>query len=355
MSHAVPEPIAEALSSAVTSTNKPGINGANIRIVATRGDDFLEDVPLDQLPALLEDKETFIWFDAWGSENPVAEKIAKDVFKFHPLALTDCFGVREHPRIEVFDKYLFVIAHGISAGSTAVATETVELDAFLGPRYLYTYHERHSRSIAFGLELVQRNHGGPLRRGPAVMLHTILDRQVDTMEPLRDDVEERIQAVEDRILIRPVADDLTALLALKRTSLQLRRWMTKQREVMLRLGRNEFALIPASDAVLFRDIYDHLFRMTDLVETHREMLTSLHETYLSVTNLRLGEIMKFLTLFTAILMPLTVITGIYGMNFDNMPELRQSWGYYACLGFMATVGGSIFYYFRRKGWIGRRP
>ena len=113
--------------------------------------------------------------------------------------------------------------------------------------------------------------------------------------------------------------------------------MTKQREVVLRLARNEFALVPPQEAVLFRDVYDHLFRFTDWLETHREMITSLQETYLSVTNLRLGEIMKFLTLFTAVLMPLTVITGIYGMNFEHMPELKQRWGYPAVLVLMAAV------------------
>jgi magnesium transporter len=331
----------------------PAQGPAGIRIVATRGETFLENVAVADLPGLLKDEAVYLWVDSWGTDNPEAERVARDVFHFHPLAITDCFGAREHPKIEVFEKYLFVITHGIAIGSTAVATDTIELDVFVGPRFLYTYHERPSRSIAGALDLVMRNNGGSLRRGPAAMLHTVLDRQVDTMEPLLDDLEERIQGLEDRVLLRPGSSDLTSLLALKRTTLQLRRWMTRQREVVLRLGRNEFALIPAQDAILFRDIYDHLFRMTDLLDTHREMLASLHETYLSVTNLRLGEIMKFLTLFTAILMPLTVITGIYGMNFDDMPEIHSAWGYPATLGIMAVVALGVVWFFRRRGWIGK--
>jgi magnesium transporter len=344
----VPDPPIEDAPSGAKGGAQSGV-----KIVATRGETFLEDVAVADLAALLQDASVNLWVDTWGIDNPEAERLAREVFRFHPLAVTDCFGAREHPKIEVFEKYLFVITHGIAIGSTAVATDTIELDVFVGPRFLYTYHERPSRSVAGALDLVMRNNGGSLRRGPAAMLHTVLDRQVDTMEPLLDDLEERISGLEDRVLLKPGSSDLTALLALKRTTLQLRRWMTRQREVVLRLGRNEFALIPQQDAILFRDIYDHLFRMTDLLDTHREMLASLHETYLSVTNLRLGEIMKFLTLFTAILMPLTVITGVYGMNFDEMPEIHSRWGYPGTLALMAVVAGGVVWFFRRRGWIGK--
>ena len=329
------------------------MTAAGIRIIATRGEEFFDNVAVADLPELLKDPAVNLWVDAWGHENPEAERLARDVFRFHPLAVTDCFGAREHPKLEVFEKYLFVITHGIAIGSTAVATDTIELDVFVGQRFLYTYHERPSRAVAGALELALRHNGSALRRGPAAKLHTILDRQVDTMEPLLDDLEERIQGIEDRVLLKPGGTDLTAMLALKRTTLQLRRWMTRQREVVLRLGRNEFALIPAQDAILFRDIHDHLLRMTDLLDTHREMLGSLHETYLSVTNLRLGEIMKFLTIFTAILMPMTVISGIFGMNFEHMPELHERWGYPMALGLMAAVVAGVVWFFRRRGWIGK--
>jgi len=324
-----------------------------LKIVATRGDgEFLGDVAVGALKALLADPEVFIWIDAWGSDNQPALEVARDVFRFHPIAIEDCFGAREHPKIEAFEGYLFLATHGTSAEATAADPQTVELDVFLGQRFLFTYHERFSRSVAGTLDLVERNRGGPLRRGPAFLLHEILDRQVDSMEAVLDDLEERIQEVEDKVLSRPQNTALAALLALKRTTLHLRRWMTKQRELVLRLSRNEFELVPPGDAVLFRDTFDHLIRYTDLLDTHREMITSLQETYLSVINLRLGEIMKFLTLFTAVLMPLTLITGIYGMNFQHMPELAARWGYPAVLGLMAVLAGSVLWFFRRRGWLG---
>jgi magnesium transporter len=327
---------------------------SGMRIVGLRaGKEFLADLQADDLPLLLRDPEVYLWIDSWGTDNPQALGLARDLFRFHPLAIDDCFGAREHPKIDGFEEdYVFLITHGITAESTPNHTETVELDAFLGKRFLFTYHEHPSRSVAATTEQVGRNHGGPLRRGPAAVLHAILDRQVDSIEPVLEGLEVRIEEVEARVIERPHRADLVRLLALKRTTLGLRRWLTKQREVLLRLARHEFSLVGPQEAVLFRDVYDHVFRFTDWLETHREMITSLQETYLSVTNLRLGEIMKFLTLFTAVLMPLTVITGIYGMNFEHMPELKRPWAYPAVLLLMSAVVVGVLLFFRRRGWLG---
>jgi magnesium transporter len=334
--------------------NAEAIAASGIRIAAVRGGkELVPHLRPEELSAIIRDPELHIWIDSWGTDNPLAAALARDPFNFHPLAIDDCFEAREHPKIEGFEEgdYLFVITHGLTAGSTPERTEIVELDAFLGRRYLFTYHEQASRSIAATWDLVSRNHGGPLRRGPAAVLHAILDRQVDSIEPVLESLEERIEEVEARVLQRPQSTELVRLLKLKRTTLHLRRWLTKQREVLLRLARNEFTLVGAHEAILFRDVYDHVFRFTDWLETHREMITSLQETYLSVTNLRLGEIMKFLTLFTAVLMPLTVMTGIYGMNFEHMPELGQKWGYPAVLLLMAAVVVGVLMFFRRRGWL----
>jgi magnesium transporter len=178
---------------------------------------------------------------------------------------------------------------------------------------------------------------------------------VEGLEDVLDDVEERIATLEDEVFERPANASVATVLALKRSILKLRRWMSKQREVLLRLGRQEFVLIPTSDAMLFRDVYDHLVRINDLLENFREMLTSIQEAYLSVTSNRLNEIMKFLTLFTAVLMPMTVIVGVYGMNFEHMPELKWKWGYPLAVGLMLAVGGSVLVYFWRHKWLGKPP
>jgi len=145
------------------------------------------------------------------------------------------------------------------------------------------------------------------------------------------------------------------LLSVKRNILELRRWTAKQREVLLRLGRREFALISAEEALLFRDVHDHLVRINDLLEGFRDMLTSIQEAYLSAVSNRTNDIMRFLTLFSTIMMPLTVLTGVYGMNFEHMPELRSIYGYPMVLGGMLVIAVSMLLYFRHRGWLGRPP
>src|SRR5688572_15065958 len=244
-----------------TRPTPPPSAPSGMKIMVTRGQqEFQADVPVDGLPSLLADPEVHVWIDCWGVENPEAVRLARELFRFHALAIEDCFELREHPKVEAYEGYIFLITHGVAAGSTAERTDTVELDVFIGKNFLFTYHERPSRSVAGTMDLLARNNGAPLRRGVGTVLHAILDRQVDSMEPLLDNLEAQVQSVESRVLIRPGGDDLVSLLALKRTTLQMRRWMAKQREVLLRLARNEFALISPGDAILFRDIYDHLFR-----------------------------------------------------------------------------------------------
>jgi magnesium transporter len=323
-----------------------------IRIIATRGaEEIVPDAPVSRLPELLAEPETNVWVDLTAPTTPEDLAVVRDIFKFHPLAIEDCFETRAHPKIEEYEGYIYMITHGLSAASTAENVQAVELDAFVGPRYIVTHHSQPSRSVAGTRETLLKT-GLPLRRGPVGVLHALLDRQVEGLEVVLDDVEERITALEDAVFERPGNARIASLLALKRNILQLRRWMSKQREVVLRLGRREFAIIPANDAMLFRDVYDHLVRINDLLENFREMLTSIQEAYLSVTSNRLNEIMKFLTLFTAGLMPLTVITGIYGMNFQHMPELSWWLGYPMVLMGMAVTSVSILYYFRRRGWLG---
>jgi magnesium transporter len=326
-----------------------------LRIIATRGGErgteILADAPLDRLPALLAEAGTNVWVDLSSPTTPEDVAVVRDVFKFHELAIEDCFETRTHPKVEEYDGYLYVLTHGLRATSSAEHVSAVELDAFVGGRYIVTHHSLASRSVAAVTEGVLKS-GLLLRRGPFAVLHALLDRQVEGLESVIDDVEERITRLEDAVFERPANTSIASLLALKRSILKLRRWMSKQREVMLRLGRREFALIPQQEALLFRDVYDHLVRVNDLLENFREMLTSIQEAHLAVTSNRTNEIMKFLTLYTAVLMPLTVISGIYGMNFQHMPELGRWWGYPVTLGLMATVSGSVLLYFRHRGWLG---
>jgi magnesium transporter len=327
------------------------------RILAVRTkhhDELIVDAPLERLAPLLAERGTRVWVDMGSPLGDNERAIVHDVFKFHPLAIEDCFEERTHPKVDEYDGYLYIITHGLTAGATADSSEIVELDAFLGDNFLVTHHSAPSRSVATVLGFVERT-GLPLRHSVTAVLHAILDRQADGLEAALDNIESRIDVLEDAVFASPRNTHVASVLSVKRNILELRRWTARQREVLLRLGRREFELIPASDALLFRDVHDHLVRVSDLLEGFRDMLTSIQEAYLSAVSNRTNEIMKFLTLFTSTMMPLTVITGIYGMNFEHMPELKWWFGYPSVLIAMAVMTGSIMVYFRHRRWLGRPP
>jgi len=328
------------------------------RIFVTRPGDKVTGTPAETaddaaLPALLADPAARVWVDMSGAPDAADMTLMRDVFKFHPLAIEDCFESREQPKIDEYPDYLYVIAHGLTAESGPETAEPVELDAFVGARFLVTYHDVPSRSVVAVTETVERP-GLPLGRSPMTTLHAILDRQADGIETVMDRIADRVDQIEEDIFRRPSNRQLASALAVKGNILHLRRWMAKQREVVLRLGRREFPLVDETEARLFRDLHDHLARYTDTLDSFREMLSSIQEAYLSIVSNRLNEVMKFLTLFTTALMPLTVITGLYGMNFEHMPELKWRYGYLWALSLMAASFGATMVYFWRRGWLGSR-
>jgi magnesium transporter len=323
-----------------------------LRILALRpSEETAVEIGRDDVAPLLTRPGARIWVDL---ANPVGEaeaSLLRDVFRFHPLTIEDCFEARVHPKIDEYDGYLYIITHGLTAATSEQQADVVELDAFLGASFLVTYHSQNSRSIDAVTEQVRRT-GYPLRQGTTATLHAILDRQSDGLEAELDNLEERIGGLEDAVFAAPKDYPIATLLAVKRSIVDLRRWMAKQRDVLLRLGRREFSLITADEALMFRDVHDHLVRLNDMLESFRDLLTSIHDAHMSAVANRTNEIIKFLTLFSSTVLPLTLITGIYGMNFEHMPEIRWLWGYPMALGLMAAMTGAMLLYFRYRGWLG---
>jgi len=307
----------------------------------------------DQLPELLQERGSVIWVDM---EQPTSadEQILLDVFDFHPLTVEDCRENRHYPKIEEFPSYIYFIVHGVRADTSPDRFNTIELDGFLGPNYVITYHHDFFRSIANVKQLLRTS---PIacRRGPAFLLHQILDQVVDYYSPVLDDFDTRIDELEHEIfnLKRPNNVILAEIMDLKRSVLRLRRISTKQMDIILRMSRGEFGLIPDEMRPFYRDIYDHIVRVTDLAESYRDLIGGSLEAYLSVVSNRMNEIMKVLTVFSAIMLPLTFIAGVYGMNFDNMPELHTRYGYFGALIVMGVVAVGMLIFFWRRGWLGR--
>ena len=312
----------------------------------------MEGFTADQLPELLQDSEAVIWVDM---ESPTAadEQVLLDVFKFHPLTVEDCRENRHYPKIEEFPGYIYFIVHGVRADTSPDRFNTIELDGFLGSNYVITYHHDYFRSIANVKQLLSTS---PIacQRGPAFLLHQILDQVVDYYSPVLDDFDTRIDELEESIfsLQRPNNEILGQIMDLKRSVLRLRRISNKQMDILLRMSRGEFKLIPEDMRPFYRDIYDHIARVTDLAESYRDLIGGSQEAYLSVVSNRMNQIMKVLTIFSAVMLPLTFIAGVYGMNFDNMPELHTRYGYFGALVVMGVVALAMLIFFWRRGWLG---
>ena len=306
----------------------------------------------DQLPELLKDEKAVIWVDM-ESPTEADEQLLLDVFHFHPLTVEDCRENRHYPKIEEFPDYLYFIVHGVKADTSPDRFNTIELDGFLGPNYVITYHHDMFRSINIVKKQVSTS---PVacQRGSAFLLHQILDQIVDFYSPVLDDFDQRINELEDNIfsLKQPNNAILEEIMELKRSVLRLRRISTKQMDIFYRMSRGEVQLIPQSMLPFYRDIYDHLIRVTDLSESYRDLIGGALEAYLSVVSNRMNEIMKVLTIFSAIMLPLTFIAGLYGMNFDNLPELHWQYSYFVVLGIMLVVAVGMLLFFWRRGWLG---
>ncbi|HEV2835710.1 MAG TPA: magnesium/cobalt transporter CorA [Pyrinomonadaceae bacterium] len=323
-------------------------------LVYRRGEHKItEGVTAEQLPELLQDQSVVIWVDM---ESPTAadEQVLLDVFKFHPLTVEDCRENRHYPKVEEFPGYIYFIVHGVRADTSPDRFNTIELDGFLGPNFVITYHHDMFRSI---INIKQLLRTSPIlcQRGPAFLLHQILDQVVDYYSPVLDDFDQRIDQLEETIftLKQPNNEILAQIMDLKRSVLRLRRISNKQMDILLRMSRGEFHLIPVDMRPFYRDVYDHIARVTDLAESYRDLIGGSLEAYLSVVSNRMNEIMKVLTIFSAIMLPLTFIAGVYGMNFDNMPELHSRYGYFGALFVMIVIAVGMLIFFWRRGWLGR--
>jgi magnesium transporter len=311
-----------------------------------------EHFTVADLPELLKDQSAVIWVDM-EAPTEADEQVLLNVFHFHPLTVEDCRENRHYPQVEEFEGYIYFIVHGVRGDISPERFNTIELDGFLGRNFVITYHHDMFRSINNVKQLLRTT---PVlcHRGTAFLLHQILDQVVDYYSPVLDDFDDRIDLLEDNIftLQKPNNEILSQIMDLKRSVLRLRRISGKQMDILHRMSRGEFSLIPEEMRPFYRDVYDHLVRVVDLAESYRDLISGSLEAYLSVVSNRLNEIMKVLTIFSAIMLPLTFIAGVYGMNFENMPELHSRYGYYAVWVLMIIVAIGMLLFFRRRGWIG---
>ena len=309
----------------------------------------------EELPNLLGDKSNVVWVDLQGETDEQVE-LAKDVllhvFNFHPLTVEDCLETRNQPKVEPFDEYLYFIVHGIKPGETNPSNfVTKELDGYLGDNFVVTFHIQRFLSIK---SVKQQIRASPYlcKRGAAYLLHKILDELVDLYMPMIDDFDQAINDLEDRVIASKTnAAVLSEVMDVRRSVARLKRISSRQLEVIYRMAHGEFPQISATVLPFFRDVHDHLQRISDLAESYRELVAGLFDIHFALSGNRTNDVMKTLAVVSAIILPLSLIAGIYGMNFENMPELKTRWGYFITLGAMVTLTAVLLFYFWRRGWI----
>ncbi len=290
------------------------------------------------------------WIDL-VAETEVAEKILQEQ-GFHPLAIEDTFTLHHQPRVEEYADHLFVIVRGIDFNSDQAVEhlQTLKLAAFLRSNLLITVHRAELRSVKLVRNRVEES-ARALPGGVVQLLWSICDEMIDLYFPIVDDIGARIENLEQEVLNSAEREHLQSILDLRRKLSVLRRTMLPHRAVFNHLANSRDALFDATASLNFRDTLENVLRLTDAIDQQRDQLLNVKDTYLSVISQRTNEIMKVLTLFSAIMLPLTFIAGVYGMNFEHMPELSSRYGYFLVLGAMGAVAAVMVVWFRRRKWF----
>jgi magnesium transporter len=274
-------------------------------------------------------------------------------FRFHHLSVEDCVSPQIHPpKIDAFNDSLFIIVHGINYAATSEIVETAELALYLGEHFVISGHNFPLYAVSDVQRAVEDN-GTPMKQGSDFLAHTIIDTLVDNVMPTIDRMNDVAEEIEVAVIQHPQPNVLDAILKLKRSSLKVHRVMSPQREVLNRLSRGEFPIIKPEAQIFYRDIYDHLVRIEDFNQTILDRADNAVATYLSSVANRQNETMKVLSIVATIFLPLTLLAGIYGMNFEYMPELRWHWGYFAVWGIIGAVILILLWRFWAGGWLER--
>ncbi|MFC1860356.1 magnesium/cobalt transporter CorA [Chloroflexota bacterium] len=304
----------------------------------------------DEVKSSFESDKGLLWVDISETSNEDGQFLER-VFKFHQLAIEDCISTNIHsPKVDDFGDYLCMILHGVNYAVESEVVETTELAIFLGKNYVVSSHSYPMLSVESVKQLIERD-GQPMRRSTDFLVYSIIDPLIDNVMPTIDKMTEIGEDIEEEVIRQPQQPTLEAILKLKRSAVHLHRVMAPQREVLNRISRGDFKLIGEDARIFYRDIYDHIVRIEDLNQTVRDMTDNALATYMSSIANKQNEVMKILSIVAAIFLPLGLITGIFGMNFTNMPELNLSWGYYAVVGFIGFAILIILGLFWARGWV----
>jgi len=319
------------------------------RVLVGKGDGAVETTAdVSRVAEALQDPRCLLWVDAEGEPAEALAAVAAR-FDLHPVTVEDLIHRNQRPKIEEFDRYIFLVIHALSA-VRGDELETDELHVALTPSALLTVHDR-------PLEAVKRlfdrcaTDPRPFQHGAGFLLYLLSDAVVDAYFPVLDALGEEIDSLEDAVVQAPARARMRRLFEVKRALVHLRKIVSPQREVYNALSRRDYPHIDAHTAVYFRDVHDHLVRAFEVIDSYRDLVGGTLEAYLASISNRLGQVMKQLTVIATIFMPLSFLTGFFGMNFAGIPYDR-SWLLGGVLLAMGILPAAMLLFFARRGWLG---
>lgn len=324
-------------------------------IFFTPGKPARTDISPSDYQRLLRDRRGLLWVDFTSEPEETSLPILQ-AFNFHPLAIEDALQQTHAPKIDDWGDYLYIVLNymHLVKDPDPWDTEIDELDIFLGKNFVITHHDNPLAAIDNVWTMSQHD----LRYsvdGADHLQYKIIDAIVMNYMPIVEKIDEEIDWVEDQVFDRPSSQTLARLFTLKRVLLAMRRILLPQREVLNKMARDDYDVIDRKDRIFFRDIYDHLVRLHDVNESLRDLVGGAMDTYLSVINNRMNEVMKTLTIITTLFMPLTFVTGFFGMNFFAANPPYENWTmpaiFYGTLGLMLLTPIIMFYWMKRRTWV----
>ncbi len=298
-----------------------------------------------------KEKPTVTWLNIDGVHDvEIIEKIGKH-FELHPLIMEDIVNTEQRPKLEDMDHYIFCVLKMLSYDETVNIIKTEQISLVLGGNFAILFQEREGDVFDPVRERIRNAKGRFRRSGSDYLAYALIDSVVDSYFHVLEKIGDKIETLEDELVSDPRPDTLQTIHELKREMIFLRKSVWPLREVISGLERGGSELIHEATIPFFRDVYDHTIQVIDTIESYRDMVSGMLDTYLSSISNRMNEVMKVLTIMATIFIPLTFIAGIYGMNFEYMPELKWPWGYFGVWFVMVLVALAMFAYFRKKRWL----
>jgi len=324
----------------------------------TQGRLHSRDLEIFLMPTLVADTSLFLWVDL---ENPTPEEakcFLEDLFHFHPLSVEDCVTVSPSPKVEEylpkegdqFAPYLFMVIHAVDYSRKDGVFATSELNFFLGRNFLVTYHTVPIKTIQQTEERCDKS-TVHIARAPDRLAHTLLDGIVENYRPALEELSLQIAEIENQVVQESGVGALNKIIQIKKEVLHLRQIVGPQREVLARFARGEFKLIRAHLVPYFRDVYDSLFHISEQAQNYADSLTGILQIYLNMSSNQTSEVVKLLTMITVITTPLMMVGTWYGMNFQDLPEVKWRYGYWMAVAVTVVSTGATYWYFKKKRWF----